>query len=234
MALVRHAPTLNGTVEGSVRQMLSESVTLTPVDLRNRRQYKDTALGRLTYDFHANNQLKGITSSNLDGVLLGYRYDEANRLAYVDDGSTDTVSTTSYTYNANGSLETVTYPNTIRHAYQYDSLNRLRTLSVGAVAPNSPVLHSYEYPLKASGHRRQIIEGAKTTTYTYDDLYRLTHEAIAGDTHGNNGTVAYGLDKVGNRESRTSSAPSVPSAFNTFNARDWLSGDAYDANGNTL
>ncbi|HWA28214.1 MAG TPA: LamG-like jellyroll fold domain-containing protein [Lacunisphaera sp.] len=203
----------------------------TPVDERGRRQFKDTALGRLTYDYHANGLLKGIVSSNADGVDLGYRYDDANRLAFVDDSSSDTVKTTSYTYNANGSLATVTTPNTVVHTYTYDTLNRLRTLNVTQGVTS---LHSYEYKLTASGHRWQVVEGARTTTYTYDELHRLTNEAIAGDTHGNNGSVAYGLDKVGNRESRTSSVSSVPSALNSFNARDWLSGDTFDANGNTL
>jgi RHS repeat-associated protein len=203
----------------------------TPVDLRGRREFKDTALGKLTYAYYANNQLKSITSSNTDGVVLGYRYDDANRLAYVDDSSSGTVKTTSYGYNANGSLQTVTTPNTVVHTYGYDSLNRLRTLSV---ANGATSLHAYEYKLKASGHRQQIIEGTKTTTYTYDDLYRLTNEAVTGDPRGNSGNVAYGLDKVGNRESRTSSVPFVLSVANSFNSRDWLSGDNYDANGNTL
>ncbi len=49
------------------------------------------------------------------------------------------------------------------------------------------------------------------------------------------GTVAYGLDKVGNREARTSSVLSVPSVVNSvFDARDQLSTDTYDTNGNTL
>lgn len=45
--------------------------------------------------------------------------------------------------------------------------------------------------------------------------------------------AGYTLDKVGNRESRASSIAVVASATNAFNNRDWLSGDTYDANGNT-
>ncbi len=203
----------------------------TPVDERNRRLFKDTAYGKLTYDYYANNLLKSITSSNSDGVKLGYRYDESNRLAFVDDTAGGATRTSSYGYNANGSLATMTAANTVVHAYNYDMLNRLRTLNA---AKGVTSLHSYEYKLKASGHRRQVIEnGTRTSAFEYDSLYRLTSEVLSGDTHGNNGTVVYGLDKVGNRESRTSSAPSVPSAFNSFNSRDWLSGDTYDANGNT-
>jgi RHS repeat-associated protein len=80
-----------------------------------------------------------------------------------------------------------------------------------------------------------VVEGAKTTDYAYDALYRLTTETVAGDTHGNNGGIAYTLDKVGNRLIRNSSVASVLSVVNqSYNARDWLGGDSYDANGSTL
>ncbi|MBI3885552.1 MAG: RHS repeat-associated core domain-containing protein [Opitutae bacterium] len=203
----------------------------TPFNERNWQQSKETSLGKLTYDRYANGLLKSIASSTADGVKLGYRYDGANRLAFTDDTAGGTTRTTAYGYNADGSLASVTTPNAIVHAYNYDTLNRLRTLNVakGAVS-----LHSYDYKLRASGHRRQIIEnGARTSTFDYDSLYRLTNETLAGDTHGNNGIVAYGLDKVGNRETRTSSIGAVPSATSSFNSRDWLNSDTYDANGNT-
>ena len=140
--------------------------------------------------------------------------------------------TTGYTYNANGSLETVTQPNAVVHTYGYDALNRLRGL---IVAQGTTLIHSYEYKLRASGHRRQVVENsAKTTTYSYDDLYRLTDETVSGDTHGNDGAIGYTLDKVGNRAARTSSVASVSSVVNqSFNSRDWLNGDTYTANGST-
>lgn len=205
----------------------------TPRDERGRVDYKDAPLGRLDYDYYDNGLLKDTVSSNANGVNLGYRYDEANRLAYVDDTSTGLpVRTTSYTYNPNGSLESVTYPNAVAHAYTYDTLNRLRTLNVTA---GVATVHSYDYKLKPSGHRWQVTEGAKTTTYTYDDLHRLTGETVASDPHGNNGTVTYSLDAVGNRLNRVSSIATLTSQLNqSYNARDWLSGDTYTANGSTV
>ena len=206
----------------------------TPIDERGRRQFKDTPYGKLTYGYYANGQLKSVASSNTDGVKLGYRYDDANRLAYVDDtsGTNSQLRTTNYSYNQNGSLQTVTTANGITHTYTYDTLNRLRTLNV---AKGVTALHSYEYKLRVSGHHQQVIEGAKTITYTYDDLYRLTNETVAGDTHGNSGAIGYTLDKVGNRLSRTSQLSTLNSQPSlTYNSRDWLSGDTYDTNGNTL
>ena len=107
-------------------------------------------------------------------------------------------------------------------------------LNVAQAAGLGASLHTYDYQLTASGHRHQVIEGTKTTTYDYDDLYRLTGETITGAPSGQNGTVGYNLDKVGNRLDRTSSLSAVPSAANqTYNARDQLSTDTYDTNGNT-
>lgn len=210
----------------------------TPRDVRGRLDYKETAGGRLDYGSYENGLLKEVVSSNPDGVNIGYRYDALNRLAFVDDLSTGAMRTTSYSYNANGSLETVTYANGVAHAYQYDTLNRLRDLSVRHL---SSVIRHQDYRLRASGHRREIVETdaryalPAMRSYEYDALYRLTGETISGDAAGHDGTVTYALDKVGNRSSRVSSVPSVSSVVNqNYNARDWLDGDSYDANGNTV
>jgi YD repeat-containing protein len=209
----------------------------TPRDERGRLISKTTPFGTFGYDYYANGLLKDVVSSNSGGVNTGYRYDEANRLTFVDDASgVQSVGspnrTTGYTYNANGSLQSVAAANGVTHTYQYDTLNRLRTLNVSNL---SSQIGSYTYALNPSGHRHQVTEGTgRTVAYTYDALYRLTSETVAGGADpGQNGTVTYGLDKVGNRESRTSSVSTVASSSNTFNSRDWLSGDTYDTNGNT-
>ena len=213
----------------------------TPHDIRGRLDYKDTAGGRLDYTNYENGLLKDVVSSNSDGVNIAYRYDALNRLAYVDDTSTGTMRTTGYAYNANGSLETVSYANGVTHAYQYDTLNRLRDLTVRHL---STVFRHQDYRLRASGHRHQVLEGPAPSgpfavrTYDYDTLYRLTGETITGDAHGHDGTVTYALDKVGNRLGRTTSGSELqlrlPTSTSTYGARDWLDGDTYDANGNTL
>jgi RHS repeat-associated protein len=214
----------------------------TPRTVSGAVDHKETASGTLGYQYYINGQLKDVVSSNTDGVNVGYRYDELNRLQYVDDASGSSLQAPNprvsvYTYNASGSLETVSYANGIRHAYNYDTLNRLRTLSVSNL--QSQILHSYTYRLRASGHRRQVLEGGKTTTYDYDELYRLTGETVTGGLAGTNGAVSYTLDKVGNRSSRLSFVPSVSSVVNQIHdARDRLTdidgrSVGYDLNGNT-
>ena len=44
--------------------------------------------------------------------------------------------------------------------------------------------------------------GGRPSNYTYDELYRLTREAVTGDPAAKNGTVDYTFDAVGNRLSR--------------------------------
>jgi YD repeat-containing protein len=205
-----------------------------PCDARGRTDYKDTAGRRLDYGYYANNLLEDVVSSNADGVNIGYRYDEANRLAFVDDASTGIpAATTSYTYNANGSLATMATPNGVTHTYAYDTLNRLRTHDVvaGVGDPgSSTTLHTYDYTLRASGHRAGYTENATrfanaaTRSYQYDDLYRLTGETIVAGVAdpGLSGTVTYDLDKVGNRLNRTSSVANVTTRSDTYNNRDLL------------
>jgi RHS repeat-associated protein len=208
----------------------------TPRTVRGAVDSKGTASGTLGYQYYANGQLKDVVSSNTDGVNVGYRYDELNRLQYVDDASAGaTTRTSAYAYNGNGSLATVTYANGIAHAYGYDTLNRLRTLTVAHLP--STIVHSYTYALRASGHRRQVLEGVKTTTYDYDDIYRLTGETVTGGAAGTNGSINYTLDRVGNRLNRNTAGelqPKLPTSTSSFNARDWLNSDGYDPNGNTL
>jgi RHS repeat-associated protein len=217
----------------------------TPRDARGRMETKEAQGIVLGYEYYANGLLKDTVSTRANGVNVGYRYDELNRLAYVDESSgsesaSGSVRTHSYAYNANGSLETLGYSNGIQHAYTYDTLNRLRTLKVSYVPSGGTIsgteLHAYECKLSPGGHRRQVLEAAKTTSYSYDSLYRLTGETVVGAPSPEPaGTVSYTLDKVGNRENRFSDLPGVlPQLSRSYNARDWLTGDSYDTNGNTV
>ena len=220
-------------------ELYSES---TPRDARGRVEYKDAQGVRLDYSYFANGLLQDVVASDTGGENVGYRYDELNRLAHVDDasGPAGALRTTDYTYDANGNLGSVTLANGIEQTYGYDTLNRLRTLTVAQLtAMGGPaagtVDDAYTYDLTASGRRHQVLEGAATTTYAYDALYRLTGEAVTGgDASHPDRNLSYTLDKVGNRLSRTSDLAAVPTRTNqTYNARDWLSTDTYDNNGNT-
>jgi RHS repeat-associated protein len=68
--------------------------------------------------------------------------------------------------------------------------------------------------------------------WSYDGIYRLTQETISLAPSGNNGSVSYGLDPVGNRLAESSTLPSIPSGTWNFNSDDELSSETYDQNGN--
>ena len=68
--------------------------------------------------------------------------------------------------------------------------------------------------------------------WSYDGIYRLTNETISLAPSKNNGSVSYGLDPVGNRQSENSSLSGVPSGSGSYNADDELSSETYDADGN--
>ena len=61
-----------------------------------------------------------------------------------------------------------------------------------------------------------------------------TSEAISADPAGNNGTVGYSYDAVGNRTQMTSTLNAIPPGSFSYDANDQLTTDTYDANGNTI
>ncbi|WP_431685683.1 RHS repeat domain-containing protein [Hahella sp. NBU794] len=99
------------------------------------------------------------------------------------------------------------------------------------------VIADYRYTLHSTGRREQIEElhSGRVSTYTYDALYRLTHDAISDPVNGDY-NAEYRFDKVGNRI--YSIIDGVHTAY-SYDDNDRLTQQggvtyAYDANGNTL
>jgi len=113
-----------------------------------------------------------------------------------------------YTYNAVGSLESLTTAHGISHTYTYNARNHL----IGLAVTGAHFSHSFAYTLNALGHRTQIAESSgRVRDFTYDHLNRPAREVISGDPLGPNGTVDYTMDLVGNRLSRASTLAGVSS-----------------------
>ena len=94
---------------------------------------------------------------------------------------------------------------------------------------------SYNYQLDAAGNRKQVTESSgRVVNWSYDGIYRLTNETISIDPHSVNGSVGYGLDPVGNRQSQSSTLPGIETGSFTYDPDDRLNTESYDANGNTL
>jgi len=151
-----------------------------------------------------------------------------NRLATVVDNRLPVgQNTTTYSYDPASNLATVEYPNGLQSSFTYDDLNRVTAMNAAKA--------SYSYTLSPTGNRTAAVESSgRTLNWSYDGIYRLTNETISLDPHSVNGSVGYGLDPVGNRQSQTSSIPGIGTGSFTYDPDDRLNTETYDANGNTL
>lgn len=201
-------------------------------DERNRLTLQESARGNLSYAYDVSSNLTGLTSSNANGVELTYAYDVLNRLERVfDTGASQPPLEHSYTYNAVGNLDTLTYANGVVHDWDYNTLNRLTNLNL---SNGFGSLNSYIYTLRDSGHRsRQTETSGRVVDYTYDNLYRLTSETITNDPYAVVGGSNWTYDLVGNRLNQTSTISGIVAQNESYSANDWLDSDAYDSNGNT-
>jgi RHS repeat-associated protein len=196
-------------------------------DSLDRLTTKATPEGTLSYTYYPTGKVETIVSSNPNGASVAYTYDDLNRLSTVADNRLPGNNTTTYTYDPASNLATATYPNGLQSTFTYDPLNRLTAMA-------TPV-SSYSYTLGPTGNRTAGTEGTgRTLNWSYDGIYRLTNEAVSADPDTVNGSIAYGLDPVGNRLSKTSSVTGVNSGSFGYNADDEVSSETYDNNGNTL
>jgi RHS repeat-associated protein len=199
-------------------------------DGRGQLSTKQTPFGTLSYSYYATGSLARTWSSNVSGVDTSYAYDEQNRLATVTDPN---LGNTTYSYDEVGNLKSVNYPNAIKHQYTYNVLNRLDLLIDRS--PTNTIINCWKYHSTGAGQRTWVEEfDHRTAWYTYDNLGRLKTEAVTGSIQdGKNGNVSYSYDNVGNRLSRTSSLSGLVNQSFSYDANDRLNGDQYDANGNT-
>jgi RHS repeat-associated protein len=201
-------------------------------DSRDRLVSKATPEGTLAYTYDAAGDRLRVKSDSAK-YDVSYGYDALNRLSTVTDNAGGAAA--SYSYDAGGSMSGVAYGNGISTQYGYDALNRLTSVTVGANlgATVARVLASYTYALYPTGNRQSVTEqSGRRMTWSYDGLWRLTNETIAGGSA--NGSIAYTYDSVGNRLSRTSSVAGVPSTTSSYDNNDRLMSDSWDPNGNTV
>ena len=185
---------------GRRQSMTDNSGTTTyNYDIRDRLVTKTTPLGALTYTY-VGGMLSGMSSNNTNGVDITYGYDSTSRLQSVTDNRL--ANSTTYSYDANGSLETCLYPNDVKHTWTYNDKNRLTNLRISKTTGDI-TLKSFAYTLGATGNRTKVVENSgRTVDWTYDALYRLTNEAVSSSTTSPNYAASYSYDAVGNRQTR--------------------------------
>jgi RHS repeat-associated protein len=180
----------------------------------------------LSYTRDANGNVTNLWSDTPNGINLVYDYDPLNRLKTVHASGQLAAE---YGFDLNGNLQSIHLGNGVTNLCQHDLLNRLTNM---VWKSGATPLASFHYQLGPTGNRTNLAETLNGTgrnyAWTYDALYRLRGEIISGL-----GTVSYGLDSVGNRNSRTSSISVLPNQSFGYSANDWLTSDTYDSNGNT-
>jgi RHS repeat-associated protein len=219
------------TPAGRRSSMTDASGTTTyAYDSRGRLTSKVTPQGTLAYTYDAAGNLLTTRSSHADGLSVAYAYDAANRIETVVDHRL-APGTTAYTYDADGNVRSLLAPNGVKGDYAYDGMNRLTGLTHSTA---QQTLTSETYTRDTTGRQLSQSElGGRTVSYTYDALYRLTAEHVAGAPNAaGNGSLAYTYDPVGNRLSRASTLPALAAASLAYDANDRVTTDAYDANGN--
>lgn len=234
----RSDPTLNEpnvtftyTPTGMRSSMIDASGTTSyTYDARDRLINKIAPQGTLTYTYDAADNVASVRSSNAEGTSVDYSYDDLGRLERVIDNQLSP-GTTQYTYDDIGNLKTDVRPNGVKAEYTYSPMNGLVNLKLDKA---NSTFANYGYTLDKTGRRQTVSElGGRSFTYTYDDTYKLTREVLAGASDpSKNGTIDYTYDPVGNRLSRISNLPGVPSANSGYDANDRRLDESYDANGN--
>ncbi len=220
----------------------------------------------------------GTVASQADGkgdTILSYSYDAAGRVTSTTDALSHT---TSYTYDGNGNVLTKLDPVSGATCsgtqvgcttYTYDADNELTTVSYSDSSSENVTSITYD----ADGQRTGVVDGTGTSAWTFDSIHRLTsYENGAGatvtygygsdlkdqvatiaypnsvgtvtQTWNDNGTLAsvedwnsktttFGYDPDGNQTGMV--APSTTNVTDTFgyNAADQMT-SVSDSNGTTL
>jgi RHS repeat-associated protein len=213
--------------------------TFTKPDGTNMQNNYDD-LGRITndgirsYTYDSKHRLSTIVK---DGKTLRFEYDGFNQVTEVsyDDFSNNKVS---YTYDANGNILTVTYPDNKTVTYTYDNLNRMKTVKDWN---NRTIIYNY-----MRDNRLQSVSypNGMTLTYDYDDAGRQKGKTMKRSDNSVIASYSFTLDKAGNILTETRTEPyanvSLPSGNVSYSYNDanriTQAGNTsftFDANGNT-
>jgi RHS repeat-associated protein len=183
---------------------------------------------RTQYSYDLNGNLTEITYPGRR--IITYIYNSLNKVTSVKEtfyGVTKTL-VDNITYLPFGDMTSMTQGNGIITTKSYNNRYQLTNLTIGT-------LKDLSYTRDNVGNITAIIDNldpAKSKTYTYDNLYRLTQAT------GPWGTISYSYDPVGNRTNETTDMGSTNYNY-TANKLTSTTGEktfnfSYDNNGNTI
>jgi len=129
------------------------------------------------------------------GVQTSYGYDATtHNLTGITPVSGAGLGARAFTHDGFGRLATATDGRGNTITYTYDNADRITN-----VAYSDASTHSVGYSYDANGRVTQRVDGARTTTYTYDDLGRL----LSTSNTAGGGTESYSYDLAGALLSKT-------------------------------
>jgi RHS repeat-associated protein len=133
-------------------------------------------------------------SQDAQGTSLAYTYDSPGNLTSVKNVTSGGAGeTTSYSYNSDGTLKTMTDGNGNQTSYSYDSVGNL--VKVTPPGPLGPTTIQRDNLSRATS----VTDGkGQTTSFTYDALDRITKI-----TYASGSTITYTRDVAGNVTSLT-------------------------------
>jgi len=172
----------------------------------------------ITYSFDPFGNRKTMTDPQSE--VATYEYDRLNRLDAIIHSLT---GATRYTYDSANRPETKTLPNGVVTEYDFDPANRL--LSLITKDPTEVVLSSFAYTHDKVGNRKTRTTPEGTTTYTYDDLYRLEAASLEGES--------FTYDPVGNRLTDAEGATYTHDNANRLESQNGITYN-HDNNGNQI
>jgi RHS repeat-associated protein len=195
-----------------------------------QRKYGSMTSYRATsYTYDENYNRIGMVDGAGNGT--SYTYDANNQLA-----SITRLGTTYFTYDAVGNRTLKTFPNSAYTAYTYNNRNWLTSLENRKA---DTLISSYAYGHDDVGNRTSMTEAnGDVTSYTYDNVYRLTDETKRDSQNNVLYRYQYTYDGVGNRLTETNTGQ-ITYSYDSNNKLTQLVGPGgtttfgYDNNGNT-
>ena len=231
----------------SVTNPLGDKTAYTDDAVGNRTSVTDPAGDKTTYAYNPDDELTQVTNPN--GTQYSYIYNsDGEKISYTDENghvwsyayndlgrlisTADPLGrTTSYGYDPAGNRTSVVDPTGAVTTYTYDAANELTGISYSSANP-APVSYTYTQ----NGQRATMVDATGTTSYTYDNLGRLT-----STTNGAGNTVSYTYDPAGNVTAMTYAGLTVSYTYDAANQMTSVSdglgdvtGFAYDSDGNLV
>ncbi|MCC2630435.1 MAG: hypothetical protein K0S38_244, partial [Candidatus Paceibacter sp.] len=221
-------------------------------DPLGRVQKETKKIGAINYTTENSYDRQGniLNITNPDASQVKYTYNAAGlleqvlRKEYVD--STFTPVVTDIDYSPLGQVTYTQDQNNVSTTNTYDQNELYRLKNKHSVNNAGVDLQDLTYSYDPVGNISQVVDvsdtnAAKTTTYIYDDLHRLTSASTANAANGQNYTQTYSYNAIGNFISKsdigtylytgnTGTSRVNPHAPTSIGSTDYT----YDNNGNLI